>query len=83
LAFFISFFTRADGAGKVTDVLASDGPQSYVYRMACDDEASDQIEDNAVCCPCPNCCEADPDKLVWLDDDETVRCDSCGHEYKP
>jgi hypothetical protein len=51
--------------------------------MACDDEASDQIEDNAVCCPCPNCCEADPDKLVWLDDDETVRCDSCGHEYKP
>jgi hypothetical protein len=37
----------------------------------------------AVCCPCPNCCEADPDKLVWLDDDETVRCTSCGHEYKP
>lgn len=36
----------------------------------------------AVCCPCPNCCEADPDKLEWLDD-ETVRCLTCGHEYKP
>ncbi len=48
-----------------------------------DDEPEDQIEDDAVCSPCPNCCEADPDKLVWLDDEETVRCASCGHEYKP
>jgi hypothetical protein len=42
-----------------------------------------KVEDSAVCCPCPNCCEANPDRLAWQDDDETVRCLSCGHEYKP
>jgi len=47
------------------------------------ESGSHRIEDDLVCCPCPNCCEADPDKLVWLDDDETVRCEYCGHEYKP
>jgi hypothetical protein len=41
------------------------------------------ISDEAVCCPCPKCCEANPDKLVWQADGETVRCTRCGHEYKP
>jgi hypothetical protein len=42
-----------------------------------------KAEDNAVGCPCPNCGEANADRLVWQDDDETVRCISCGQEYKP
>lgn len=32
---------------------------------------------------CPNCGERDADLLVWLEDDETVRCVTCGCEYKP
>jgi len=31
---------------------------------------------------CPNCGERDTDQLEWQDD-ETVRCLSCGKEYRP
>ena len=31
---------------------------------------------------CPNCGERDTDQLEWQDD-ETVRCLSCGKEYMP
>ena len=31
---------------------------------------------------CPGCGQRDPDMLVWQDDD-TMRCASCGTEYQP
>lgn len=34
-------------------------------------------------CECPVCGERDADCLVWQEDDETVRCDSCGAKYHP
>jgi len=32
---------------------------------------------------CPNCGKRDADRLVWQDDDETVRCAGCGTTYRP
>ncbi len=32
---------------------------------------------------CPNCGERNADRLVWQDDDETVRCAACGTTYRP
>lgn len=32
---------------------------------------------------CPNCGERDADRLVWQDDEETVRCAGCGTTYRP
>jgi hypothetical protein len=32
---------------------------------------------------CPNCGERNVDRLVWQDDDETVRCAGCGTTYRP
>ena len=32
---------------------------------------------------CPNCGERNADRLVWQDDDETVRCAGCGTTYRP
>ena len=37
---------------------------------------------NEVAFPCKNCGEADADLLVWQDD-EFVRCDTCGTIYSP
>ncbi|GIX04609.1 MAG: hypothetical protein KatS3mg114_0478 [Planctomycetaceae bacterium] len=37
---------------------------------------------NEVVCPCPDCGLADPDRLVWQDD-QFVRCDACGTIYAP
>lgn len=37
---------------------------------------------NEVVCPCPDCGLADPERLVWQDD-EFVRCDACGTIYAP
>jgi hypothetical protein len=37
---------------------------------------------NAVVVPCPDCGLADPDRLIWQDD-EFVRCDACGTVYAP
>ena len=34
-------------------------------------------------CECPACGEKDADRLVWLEDYETVRCATCGETYKP
>ncbi len=31
---------------------------------------------------CPNCGERDADRLVWQDDEETVRCAGCGTKYR-
>ena len=31
---------------------------------------------------CPKCGERDADRLVWQDDD-TVRCQTCGTLYRP
>ena len=31
---------------------------------------------------CPECGEADADRLIWIDD-EFVRCDACGTIYPP
>lgn len=39
-------------------------------------------ESNRVQFPCPKCGEVDADRLVWQDD-EFVRCDSCGTIYNP
>ena len=38
---------------------------------------------NDVAFPCPDCGEADSDRLVWQDDDETVCCSTCGVTYRP
>ena len=38
---------------------------------------------NQVEFPCPGCGEADSDRLVWQDDDETVCCSTCGVTYRP
>jgi len=32
--------------------------------------------------PCPSCCEARVDYLDW-EDDETVKCRTCGRTYRP
>jgi hypothetical protein len=32
---------------------------------------------------CPSCGERNADRLVWQDDDETVRCVGCGTTYRP
>jgi hypothetical protein len=32
---------------------------------------------------CPNCGERNADRLVWQDDDETVRCTGCGTDFRP
>ena len=40
-------------------------------------------EPNRVQFPCPKCGEADADRLVWQDDDETVCCSTCGVTYHP
>ncbi len=32
---------------------------------------------------CPNCGERNADRLIWQDDDETVRCAGCGTTYRP
>jgi hypothetical protein len=32
---------------------------------------------------CPKCGEDDIDRLVWIDDGEKVRCESCGTVYDP
>lgn len=37
---------------------------------------------NHVAFPCENCGEADADRLVWQDD-EFVRCETCGTIYSP
>jgi hypothetical protein len=37
---------------------------------------------NAVVVPCPDCGLADPDRLIWQDD-EFVRCQACGTIYAP
>lgn len=37
---------------------------------------------NDVAFPCPECGEACADRLIWQDDDY-VRCDSCGTIYSP
>lgn len=37
---------------------------------------------NRVAFPCVNCCESDADRLEWQDD-EFVRCNSCGTIYAP
>ncbi|RLS59560.1 MAG: hypothetical protein DWH91_00125 [Planctomycetota bacterium] len=39
-------------------------------------------EPNHVQFPCPKCGEVDADRLVWQDD-EFVRCSSCGTIYCP
>ena len=36
--------------------------------------------DNRVDLPCPDCGEADADRLVWTDE-EAVRCTTCGTIY--
>jgi hypothetical protein len=37
---------------------------------------------NRVAFPCANCGEADSDRLLWQDD-ELVRCETCGTIYSP
>jgi predicted RNA-binding Zn-ribbon protein involved in translation (DUF1610 family) len=37
---------------------------------------------NDVAFPCPECGEANSDRLIWQDD-EFVRCDTCGTIYSP
>ncbi len=37
---------------------------------------------NEVAFPCPECGESDVDRLIWQDD-EFVRCDSCGTIFSP
>ncbi len=37
---------------------------------------------NEVVFPCPDCGESDADRLIWQDD-EFVRCDSCGTIFCP
>ena len=37
---------------------------------------------NEVAFPCPDCGESDADRLIWQDD-EFVRCDSCGTIFSP
>ncbi len=37
---------------------------------------------NDVAFPCPKCGEASSDRLIWQDDDY-VRCDTCGTVYAP
>lgn len=32
---------------------------------------------------CPNCGERGADRLIWQEDDETVRCAGCGTTYRP
>jgi hypothetical protein len=32
---------------------------------------------------CPSCGEADPDRLVWVDDGEAVECQTCATRYRP
>ncbi|MBX3435740.1 MAG: hypothetical protein KF847_20675 [Pirellulales bacterium] len=32
---------------------------------------------------CPGCGERSSDRLLWQDDDETVRCARCGTTYRP
>lgn len=32
---------------------------------------------------CPNCGERNADRLVWQDDDETVKCAGCGTIFCP
>ena len=39
-------------------------------------------ETNRVAFPCENCGEVDADLLVWQDD-EFVRCETCGTIYSP
>jgi hypothetical protein len=41
-----------------------------------------RVTTNHVVCPCPDCGLADPDRLIWQDD-EFVRCDACGTIYAP
>ena len=42
----------------------------------------DDLESSLVHDSCPGCCESRVDRLEWLDE-ETVRCLSCGREYRP
>lgn len=42
----------------------------------------EETAEGYVDCPCPYCCEDRADFLVWQDDD-TVRCSSCGLTYRP
>jgi hypothetical protein len=32
---------------------------------------------------CPNCGERNADRLIWQDDEETVRCVGCKTTYRP
>ena len=70
--------------GVIQDMAAGlDDPQSidvdYV-RDAINAQADELVaEANA----CPRCGERNQDNLVWQDDGETVRCATCGREYKP
>jgi hypothetical protein len=40
-------------------------------------------EGNRVDLPCPHCSEDNADKLVWMPDDVTVACLTCGYQFKP
>ncbi len=40
------------------------------------------VSTNEVAFPCRNCGEADADRLIWQDD-EFVRCETCGTVYSP
>lgn len=42
----------------------------------------DDSQQELVDLPCPHCCEARIDYLEW-EDEETVRCRSCGRAYRP
>lgn len=39
-------------------------------------------KENAVTFPCPDCGECHVDRLIWQDD-EFVRCETCGTIYSP
>jgi hypothetical protein len=67
------------GTARLEDI-AETCAQSY--RVAMSREPGDFSEEGGLVVPCPNCCEARADFLIWLDD-ENVRCVSCGRTFRP
>ena len=44
-------------------------------------DALDEVVDDGD--ECQECGECRMDYLVWMEDGETVKCSTCGHEYNP
>jgi hypothetical protein len=72
-------------------VVLTDDPPNCVYPVPSDRYPVPRpsalrilpAEGNKVRMPCPNCNEDDADKLVWMPDETTVACLTCGHQFQP